>query len=252
MEAAMWEEFKKFAMRGNVIDLGRRRHHRRGVRRRSSTSLVSDIIMPIVGAVTGGLDFSNYYTPLSSKVDASACLCGRQEAGCRARLGPVSDCRHQLFDHRLGLFIAIKGINKLKREEPAAAPAEPTAEVKLLTEIRDLLRQVARYAAPSRANRHFDLPCDRITHLTMETENEAILPRGPVLPSLNLSTAFAQETCESKAISKEGRPLAGAAKTSFFKKCKRDSCQAKAVGSNGRPLAGAAKKSFMQKCEREA
>ena len=70
--------------------------------------------------------------------------------------------------------------------------------------------------------------------------------------SLNLSTAFAQETCESKAISKEGRPLAGAAKTSFLKKCKRDSCQAKAVGSNGRPLAGAAKKSFMQKCEREA
>ena len=63
--------------------------------------------------------------------------------------------------------------------------------------------------------------------------------------SLNLSTAFAQETCESKAISKEGRPLAGAAKTSFLKKCKRDSCQAKAVGSNGRPLAGAAKKSFM-------
>ena len=65
--------------------------------------------------------------------------------------------------------------------------------------------------------------------------------------SLNFSTvAFAQETCESKAVSKEGKPLAGAAKTSFLKKCKRDTCQVKAVGSNGRALAGAAKKSFME------
>jgi hypothetical protein len=70
--------------------------------------------------------------------------------------------------------------------------------------------------------------------------------------SLNLAPAFAQETCESKAVSKDGKPLAGAAKTSFLKKCKRDACQVKAIGSDGRPLAGAAKKSFMQKCQREA
>jgi hypothetical protein len=70
--------------------------------------------------------------------------------------------------------------------------------------------------------------------------------------SLTFAPALAQETCESKAVSKEGKPLAGAAKNSFLKKCKRDSCQVKAIGSNGRPLAGAAKKSFMQKCEREA
>jgi hypothetical protein len=53
-------------------------------------------------------------------------------------------------------------------------------------------------------------------------------------------------------VSKYGRPLVGAAKASFIKKCKRDSCQSKAVDRNGRRLAGAAKKSFMQKCEREA
>jgi hypothetical protein len=70
--------------------------------------------------------------------------------------------------------------------------------------------------------------------------------------SLNFATASAQETCESKAVSKEGKPLAGAAKASFLKKCKRDTCQIKAVGRDGRPLAGAAKKSFMQKCQREA
>ena len=70
--------------------------------------------------------------------------------------------------------------------------------------------------------------------------------------SLNFTFAFAQVTCGSRAVSKEGKPLAGAAKASFLKKCKRDTCQAKAVGSDGRPLVGAAKKSFMQKCQREA
>jgi hypothetical protein len=70
--------------------------------------------------------------------------------------------------------------------------------------------------------------------------------------SLNFALASAQETCESKAVSKDGRPLAGAAKASFLKKCKRDTCQVKAVGRDGRPLVGAAKRSFMQRCQREA
>jgi hypothetical protein len=61
-----------------------------------------------------------------------------------------------------------------------------------------------------------------------------------------------QGICESRAVSREGKPLAGAAKASFLKKCKRDTCQARAVGSDGRLLVGAAKKSFMQKCQREA
>jgi hypothetical protein len=61
--------------------------------------------------------------------------------------------------------------------------------------------------------------------------------------------AFAQESCETKAVSKEGKPLAGAAKTSFMKKCMADSCATKAVSSEGKPLSGAAKNSFMKKCE---
>ena len=65
-------------------------------------------------------------------------------------------------------------------------------------------------------------------------------------------SAFAQETCESKAVGKDGKPLAGAAKTAFLKKCKTDACTAKAVGSDGKPLAGAAKTSFMKKCQTEA
>lgn len=70
--------------------------------------------------------------------------------------------------------------------------------------------------------------------------------------SLNFGFASAQETCESKAVSKDGKPLVGAAKSSFLKKCKRDACLARAVGSDGKALAGAAKRSFMQKCQREA
>jgi hypothetical protein len=56
-------------------------------------------------------------------------------------------------------------------------------------------------------------------------------------------------TCESKAVGKGSKPLAGAVWTSFIRKCQRDACAAKAVGSNGKKLYGAAKSSFMKKCE---
>ncbi|MDE2364226.1 MAG: hypothetical protein KGM42_16240 [Hyphomicrobiales bacterium] len=61
--------------------------------------------------------------------------------------------------------------------------------------------------------------------------------------------ALAQDaSCDAKAVGKDGKPLAGAAKTSFMKKCNMDSCEMKAVGSDGKKLAGAAKNSFMKKC----
>jgi hypothetical protein len=68
-----------------------------------------------------------------------------------------------------------------------------------------------------------------------------------------IGTALAQDpTCATKAVGSDGKPLAGAAKTSFLAKCKREACTPKAVGSNGQPLAGAALKSFMTKCEKGA
>jgi hypothetical protein len=67
-----------------------------------------------------------------------------------------------------------------------------------------------------------------------------------------LGSALAQETCETKAVGKDGKALAGAAKTSFMKKCMADSCATKAVSSDGKPLAGAAKSSFIKKCEKGA
>jgi hypothetical protein len=62
-------------------------------------------------------------------------------------------------------------------------------------------------------------------------------------------SAMAQSACETKAVGKDGKPLAGAAKTSFMKKCMADDCATKAVSSEGKPLSGAAKNSFMKKCE---
>jgi hypothetical protein len=70
-----------------------------------------------------------------------------------------------------------------------------------------------------------------------------------VVATFAVGSAFAQETCETKAVGKDGKALAGAAKTSFMKKCMADSCETKAVGSDGKKLAGAAKNSFMKKCE---
>jgi hypothetical protein len=70
--------------------------------------------------------------------------------------------------------------------------------------------------------------------------------------SFAVGSAMAQATCESKAISKDGKPLAGAAKTSFVNKCKKEACEGKAVSKDGKPLSGAAKNSFMTKCEKDA
>ncbi len=73
------------------------------------------------------------------------------------------------------------------------------------------------------------------------------------------NVAFADASCEAKAVSKDGKPLAGAAKAAFVKKCEKEaaasaapSCEAKAVSKEGKPLAGAAKSAFMKKCEAEA
>jgi hypothetical protein len=73
-----------------------------------------------------------------------------------------------------------------------------------------------------------------------------------ILSTFAIGSAFAQESCETKAVGKDGKALAGAAKASFMKKCMADSCETKAVGSDGKALAGAAKTSFMKKCEKGA
>jgi hypothetical protein len=86
------------------------------------------------------------------------------------------------------------------------------------------------------------------------TKREATMMRVVLvvlIGSCMFGTAMAQ-SCESKAVSAEGKPLHGAAKTSFIRKCKEDACESKAVSAEGKPLRGAAKNSFMVKCKRSA
>ena len=135
----MLNEFKKFAMRGNVVDLAV------GVIIGAAfgaivNSLVGDIIMPLVGALTpGGLDFSNYFTPLSSKVTATA-LADAKKQGAVLAWGNFLTIVLNFLIIAWVLFMCIKGINRLKTEEPPKAPPGPSPEVQLLTEIRDLLK----------------------------------------------------------------------------------------------------------------
>jgi large conductance mechanosensitive channel len=136
----MLDEFKKFAMRGNVVDLAV------GVIIGVAfgaiiNSLVGDIVMPIIGAATGGLDFSNYYTALSSTVAAGASYADAKKQGAVLGWGQFLTVALNFVIIAWVLFLAIKGINKLKTAEPPAPPPEPTPEVKLLTEIRDLLKK---------------------------------------------------------------------------------------------------------------
>jgi hypothetical protein len=73
-----------------------------------------------------------------------------------------------------------------------------------------------------------------------------------MIMALAIGPALAQETCASKAVGKNGKPLAGAALNSFLKKCKREACLPKAVSAEGKKLYGAAKNSFKRKCARDA
>jgi large-conductance mechanosensitive channel MscL len=97
----MLEEFKKFAMRGNVVDLAV------GVIIGAAfgtivSSLVNDLVMPIIGAITGGLDFSNYCTPLSSKVQSGLSYADAKKARCGGGLGSIPDGRAKFSHHRVG------------------------------------------------------------------------------------------------------------------------------------------------------
>jgi large conductance mechanosensitive channel len=132
----MLEEFKKFALRGNVVDLAV------GVIIGAAfgtivASLVGDIIMPIIGAVTGGLDFSNYFIALSGNVNASAYVDAKKQ-GAVLGYGQFLTVTLNFIIVAFVLFLVIRAMVKLHAREEAKPP-DPPADVKLLTEIRDLL-----------------------------------------------------------------------------------------------------------------
>jgi large conductance mechanosensitive channel len=135
------KEFREFAMKGNVVDLAV------GVIIGAAfgaivTSLVGDIIMPIIGSISGGLDFSNYYTGLSKAVTASN-LADAKKQGAVLAWGNFLTLTLNFLIIAFVLFIVIRAMNTLKRHEEAspAAPPKPTRQEELLTEIRDLLKK---------------------------------------------------------------------------------------------------------------
>lgn len=141
MASKFWTEFKEFAMKGNVIDMavgviiG-------GAFGKIVSSLVNDVIMPVVGLATGGIDFKEH-----KYVMKEAVMNGEEV------VSPAVNLEYGMFIQNivdflivaLCIFVAIKFINRFKKkvEEAPAAPAAPSKEEVLLTEIRDLLKQQA-------------------------------------------------------------------------------------------------------------
>jgi len=133
----MLEEFKKFVMRGNVIDLAI------GVIIGAAfgaivNSLVGDVMMPIIGAITGGLDFSNYFLPLAKNVTASSLEEARKQGAVLA-WGRFITLTINFLIVAAVLFVVIRLVNKVVRKEEAKPPAL-TKQEQLLEEIRDLLK----------------------------------------------------------------------------------------------------------------
>jgi len=141
----MMQEFKEFAVKGNVIDLavgviiG-------GAFGKIVTSMVEDVIMPVVGMVFGKLDFSNLFVPLATVPDGTArTLAAMKAAGVPVfAYGNFLTVALNFAILAFIIFLMIKQINRLKREAPPPPPAAPAPEpedIALLREIRDSLKK---------------------------------------------------------------------------------------------------------------
>ena len=141
----MIQEFRAFAVRGNVIDLavgviiG-------GAFGKIVDSLVADLIMPFVSLVFGGLDFANYYLPLAGQA-ASLTLAEAKKLGAVFAYGSFVTVTLNFFILAFVIFVMVRQINRLKASEPAKAAPEaapiPPEDVLLLREIRDSLKNKA-------------------------------------------------------------------------------------------------------------
>jgi len=139
----MFKEFKEFAMKGNLVDMAVA-FVMGAAFTKLSGSFIEDLVMPLVGKVAGGMDYSNRFLPLSDKVTATN-LAEAKTQGAVLAYGNFVSVGINFVIVAFVMFLVVKSINKAKAlaEELAApaAPPEPTAEEKLLCEIRDLLKQ---------------------------------------------------------------------------------------------------------------
>ena len=137
----MLQEFKKFALRGNVVDLAI------GVIIGAAFgkivgSLVDDVIMPLIGRIFGGLDFTNYFIGMTPAASQAPTYDAAKKAGATLGYGSFITVSVNFVIIAFVLFLLIRGMNRVIREEERAAPppAPPTKDQELLTEIRDLLK----------------------------------------------------------------------------------------------------------------
>jgi large conductance mechanosensitive channel len=137
----MLEDFKKFALRGNVVDLAI------GVIIGAAFgkivgSLVDDVIMPIIGRIFGGLDFTNYFVGLTPAASQAPTYEAAKKAGATLGYGTFITVSVNFMIIAFVLFLLIRGMNRMIKQEEAAPPppAPPTKEQELLAEIRDLLK----------------------------------------------------------------------------------------------------------------
>jgi large conductance mechanosensitive channel len=141
----MFKEFKEFALKGNLIDLAVA-FVMGAAFVKLSTAFIEDLIMPLVGKISGGIDFSNKFFGLSDTVTATN-LVDAKKQGAVIAYGNFITVAINFVIVAFVMFLVVKAINKAKKlaiKEEAAAPAAPvvpTAEEKLLIEIRDLLKQ---------------------------------------------------------------------------------------------------------------
>lgn len=133
----MFEEFKKFAMRGNVVDMAV------GIVIGAAfgqivTSFVNDVLMPPIGMLMGGVDFSDFTLTLKAAEEGSAAV--------TLRYGVFINSVLDFLIVAAAIFMVVKGMNALQKKEveAPAAPPEPSAEAVLLAEIRDTLRSQVR------------------------------------------------------------------------------------------------------------
>ncbi|HOV19440.1 MAG TPA: large conductance mechanosensitive channel protein MscL [Ottowia sp.] len=135
----MMQEFREFAVKGNAMDLavgviiG-------GAFGKIVDSIVGDLVMPLVGKLVGGLDFSNYYIPLAGQA-AGLSLDAAKKAGAVFAYGNFITILVNFILLAFIIFMMVKQINRLKKEEPAPAPAAPPEDIQLLREIRDSLKR---------------------------------------------------------------------------------------------------------------
>ncbi|MBI4921960.1 MAG: large conductance mechanosensitive channel protein MscL [Devosia nanyangense] len=239
----MFKEFRDFAIKGNVVDLAI------GVIIGAAfgaivSSLVDDVFMPVIGLILGGLDFSNLFVVLNNpnNVPVTSLAAAKDAGVATLNIGLFINAVVKFTIVAFVLFLVVKGINRLKKKEPAAAaaPPAPTKEEVLLTEIRDALlvsgkaksMPMAAPKAPSVAAK----PAAKKPAAKKPAAKAATAAKAPV------KKAAAKKAPAKKAAAKPAAAKKAPAKKAPAKKAAAKKAPAKKAAAKKAPAKKAAKK----------